>query len=349
MVRTAARLTALGLGVAALALAGCGEKSDGGTPTAASGSGARGGTPRIVFIQQNSGNPYFDNISEGFEAAADQLGYDFTATGPSTAAAADQVPLIQDQIQKQVDAIAIQASDPKAVLPALRQAKAKGIRIIAVNSDQIEEVRDAAVTPVDFERVGAAQLELLGELMEYRGDFAILSATTTASFQLTVIDHIRRLLASDPRYRAMRLVKIAYGNDEPQKSTTETQGLLTSYPNLGGILSPTTVGLPAAAQAIATAGKDGRVALTGVGQPNQMRKFVKDGVVEKFQLWVPYDQGFVGGALLKGLIDGEIEGRPGVSFEVPRYGTQRISETGVVFVAPEMTIFDRDNIDDYDF
>ncbi|MDO8210048.1 substrate-binding domain-containing protein [Conexibacter sp. CPCC 206217] len=349
MVRTAARLTALGLGAAALLFAGCGEKSDGSATGAASSGGSSGGKPRIVFIQQNSGNPYFDNISAGFEAAGRALGYDFTATGPSTAAAADQVPLIQDQIQKQVDAIAIQASDPKAVLPALRQAQAKGIRIIAVNSDQIEEVRDAAVTPVDFERVGAAQLELLGELMGYRGDFAVLSATTTAPFQVTVIDHIRRLLASDPRYRAMKMVKVAYGNDEPQKSTTETQGLLTSYPDLKGILAPTTVGLPAAAQAIETAGKGGRVALTGVGQPNQMRKFVRDGTVEKFQLWVPYDQGYVGGTLLKGLIDGEIEAGPGVSFDAGRYGTQRVSESGVVYVAPEMTVFDKDNIDDYDF
>ncbi|MDO8184984.1 substrate-binding domain-containing protein [Conexibacter sp. JD483] len=348
MVRTAGRLTALGLGMAALTFAGCGEKSDGSSATSGSGS-SKSGPTRVVFIQQNSGNPYFDNIAEGFKAAGERLGYEFTATGPSTAAAADQVPLIQDQIQKQVDAIAIQASDPKAVLPALRQAKAKGIKIIAVNSDQIAEVRDAAVTPVDFERVGEAQLALLGELMDYSGDFAVLSATTTAPFQLTVIDHIRRLLASDPRYRAMRLVKVAYGNDEPQKSTTETQGLLTSFPQLKGILAPTTVGLPAAAQAIATAGKGGRVALTGVGQPNQMRKFVKDGVVEKFQLWVPYDQGYVGGTLLKGLVDGEIEGRPGVSFDAGRYGTQRISETGVVYVAPEMTVFDRDNIDDYDF
>ena len=37
-----------------------------------------------------------------------------------------------------------------------------------------------------------------------------------------------------------------YGNDEDQKSFTETQGLLRKYPDLKGIISPTTVGIAAA-------------------------------------------------------------------------------------------------------
>ena len=314
------------------------------------GSGAApGSTPKIVFIQQNSGNPYFDNISSGFEDAAADFGFEFTATGPASAAAAEQVPLIQDAITQRVSGIAIQASDPEAVLPALQKAKAAGIKIIAINSDQLAEVRDAAVTPVDFSQVGAQQLELMGELMDYKGDFAILSATTTAPFQLGVIAAIEDLLASDPAYADMKLVDIVYGNDEPEKSTTETAGLLTKHPNLKGILSPTTVGLPAAAQAVETAGKSGQIALTGVAQPNQMRRFVEDGTVAKFQLWVPADQGYVGGALLSQLIAGDIDAAPGSTFDAGEFGEMQITDDGIIFVAPEMTIFDAENIDEYDF
>ena len=39
----------------------------------------------------------------------------------------------------------------------------------------------------------------------------------------------------------------AYGDDEPQKSTDQTQALLSKYPDLKVICAPTTVGIAAAA------------------------------------------------------------------------------------------------------
>ena len=91
----------------------------------------------------------------------------------------------------------------------------------------------------------------------------------------------------DPKYKDIKLVKVAYGDDDDQKSFQETQGLIQAYPNLKGIISPTTVGVAAAARYLSTSPQKGKIKLTGLGFPNQMRKFVKDGTVEEFQLWVP--------------------------------------------------------------
>ena len=82
-------------------------------------------------------------------------------------------------------------------------------------------------------------------------------------------------------------MKVAYGDDDDQKSFQETQGLIQAYPNLKGIISPTTVGVAAAARYLSTSPQKGKIKLTGLGFPNQMRKFVKDGTVDEFQLWVP--------------------------------------------------------------
>ena len=48
----------------------------------------------------------------------------------------------------------------------------------------------------------------------------------------------------------MKLVSIVYGNDDPPTATQVTEGLLEQYPNLKGIISPTTVGILAAAQVV---------------------------------------------------------------------------------------------------
>ena len=92
----------------------------------------------------------------------------------------------------------------------------------------------------------------------------------------------------------MKLVKIAYGNDNPTESAKETQALLQAYPNLKGIISPTTVGIAAAAQVVYQAeGKCDARRVTGLGLPNEMRKYVKSGCAKKFGLWNVEDFGYL--------------------------------------------------------
>ena len=70
-----------------------------------------------------------------------------------------------------------------------------------------------------------------------------------------------------------------YGDDDDQTSFDKTAALLQTHPNLKGIISPTTVGIAAAARYLSTSEYKGKVALTGLGTPNQMREYVEDGTV----------------------------------------------------------------------
>src|ERR1044072_6806157 len=90
-----------------------------------------------------------------------------------------------------------------------------------------------------------------------------------------------------PEYANIELVKIAYGDDDDQKSFQEAQGLLQSIPDLKGIIAPTTVGISAAARYLSTSPYKGKVKLTELGTPNQMREFVQDGTVTESALWDP--------------------------------------------------------------
>jgi len=80
------------------------------------------------------------------------------------------------------------------------------------------------------------------------------------------------------------VVKIAYGNDDDQTSFNETQALVQAFPNLKGIILPTTVGIAAAACYLESNNLSGKIALTGLGTPNGLRKFVKDGTIKQFEL-----------------------------------------------------------------
>lgn len=125
-------------------------------------------------------------------------------------------------------------------------------------------------------------------------------------------------------------------------------GLLRSYPDLDGIVSPTTVGIAAAARYLSGSQYQGEVALTGLGTPNQMRAFVKDGTVEAFALWNPEELGYLAAYAGAALASGQISGAEGETFRAGELGEYTIEADGVVVLGPP-TVFDKSNIDEFDF
>ena len=311
----------------------------------------------IVYIPKNTGNPYFDSIIRGFEQACLEIGCNFTTTAPATAEATSQIPFVEEQIQRGVDVLAISPNSPDALNDVFDQAREQGIVVLIVNSDipGSEDHRDAAVLPMDFDITGASQVELMGSLIDYSGKIAILSATADAPDQNYWIEGMEAALEED-KYADMELVDIVYGDDDPQKSLTECEALLANYPDLRGIISPTTVGVAASGQCVESAavypGGANAVGeglqVTGLGTPNQMRRFIEEDIVEAFALWSPYDEGYLSGYLGVAMAMGEVEAAPGNSFEVPNLGEREFRDLSVVITGPP-TVFTKDNIGDFDF
>jgi rhamnose transport system substrate-binding protein len=305
----------------------------------------------IVYIPKNTGNPYFDSLVQGFVDGCAKLGCDFTTAAPATAEATSQIPFITAQTQRGVNVIAISPNSPDALNQVLDKAREKGILVLAVNGDLVDNYnhRDASILPVDFTKTGPGQVELLGSMINYEGEIAILSATTDAPDQNTWIAAMKEALKTNPKYSKMKLVATVYGDDEPQKSTTEAEALLSKYPNLKGISSPTTVGVAAAAQVIQSAGKAKIVHLTGLGTPNQMRPFIKDGTVQAFQLWSPYNEGLLAANFAVGVKNGTVKNKVGESLKVPGLGAVTIGPNNVINTQAELTTFDASNIDKFNF
>lgn len=333
--------------VALVAAAGCGSKPAAEKP---SGGETKPTEPiRVVFIPKNTGNPYFDAIINGFKKASQELGFEFTTTGPATPEATSQIPFVKEQIQRGVDVLAIAPNSPDALNPVFDEARQKGIKVMIVNSDipGSESHRDVAVLPMDFEITGKFCVELMASLIDSKGEIAILSATADAPDQNYWIQGMKETL-KDPKYKDMQLVAVAYGDDLPDKSLVEAEALLTKYPDLRGIIAPTTVGIAAAAQAVETAKRAPQVQVTGLGTPNQMRRFIKNGTVRAFGLWDPYLEGYLSGYLAVGMVKGEIVPAEGAKFMVPGAGERVFRKNNVVITGPPVT-FTKDNIDNYDF
>jgi rhamnose transport system substrate-binding protein len=90
------------------------------------------------------------------------------------------------------------------------------------------------------------------------------------------------------------------------------------------------------------------VKLTGLGTPNQMREFVKDGTVTEFALWNPVELGYLAGYAAAALASGQISGKEGEKFKAGKLGEYTIGAKGEIILGPP-TNFNKDNIDDFDF
>jgi rhamnose transport system substrate-binding protein len=354
-------LAALVLLAATALLAACGEtkedqaSSGGGASQSESPSAETGADPSAplktglstVSIPKQLGNPYEEFEHSGIDEAMEELGGSNRITGPTDASASSQISIINAAVQRKPDAIIIAGNDPGAVAPALKQAAQRGIKVVGMDSDVAPDARSVFVNQVTTQLVGQNQVESIARQIGNKGEIAILSATANATNQNAWIDVMKEELKK-PEYKDIKLVKTAYGDDDDQKSFQETQGLIQAYPNLKGIISPTTVGVAAAARYLSTSPQKGKIKLTGLGFPNQMRKFVKDGTVEEFQLWVPKDVGYLAGQAAAALVAGRITGKEGEKFKAGRLGEYTIGKNGEIVLGP-LTTFDKNNIDDFDF
>jgi rhamnose transport system substrate-binding protein len=211
--------------------------------------------------------------------------------------------------------------------------------------------RQLFINQADTETIGRSQIALLAKLMKYKGQFAILSAASTATNQNAWIKYMK-LELKKAKYKNMKLVKIYYGNDNPAQSRQATVSMLQAYPNLKGIESPTTVGISSAAQYLSTSKYKGKVVLTGLGLPSQMKKYVHNKTVTAFALWNPEDLGYLAGYAVSALADGKITGKVGETFTAGKLGKYKIingpDKRPQVILGPPFT-FTIKNVDKFNF
>ena len=350
--RNARRILAATAAATALALlaAGCSTPA---APAPSASAGASSSAPAadrtITFIPKQLNNPYTDVVLGGGKTGAEAAGFSKSnVVGPLEASASSQVSFINAETQAGTNAIVIAANDPDAVCSALEEARAGGAKIVAFDSDTNPKCRDLFVSQVVAKDVALIQVELIAEQIGGAGEIAILSATANATNQNEWIKFMEEELKANVKYKDVKLVAKVYGDDDDTKSFQEAQGLMQAYPNLKGIISPTTVGIAATGRYLSTSKYKGKVALTGLGLPNEMRAFVKDGTVAEFALWDPAQLGYVAAFASKALLDGTMTGKEGDKFTAGDMGERTIGANGVVIVGPP-TRFNKENIDKYDF
>ena len=300
----------------------------------------------VGFLPKLDTDPYFQVARQGAEEAQGEIGGKVVQQAPSQATAEAQIGFINNLVSQKVGVIAIAGNDANAVAPALKRAAQQGVRVVSYDSDVATDARALFMNQVSFDSLAEMMLQSMGQLINYEGDFAILSSTPTATNQNTWIAFMKKRL-EEPKYAKMKLVQIAYGQESEQINQQQALALVQAFPTLKGIIIPAGIGLPAAARALDQAGLLSKVKVTGLAPASLIKKYIKDGSVQDIW-WKPYDLGYLTFYAAQALAQCKLSGKEGETFKAGRLGDYKVGPKGEVILGPAL-IVTPENVDQFKF
>lgn len=299
---------------------------------------------RIALVVKALGIGFFEAANEGAQEAAAELGnVEIIYTGPTSTTAEGQIEVINALIAQGVDAIAVSANDPDALVPVLQRAMDRGIAVISWDSGVAAEGRMLHLAPSSDALIGRTIIQLAADHLPDGGQVALLSATATSTNQNTWIAEMNAVMGD---YPGIEVVATVYGDDLADRSYREAVGLMQTYPDLDAIIAPTSVGIVAAAQAVVDQDMVGQVNVTGLGLPSEMAGAIESGASQSFAIWNPIDLGYAATMLAYELSANEAVAEPGAVIPMGRMGELELDDATTGAMANPFT-YDASNIEQF--
>lgn len=301
----------------------------------------------VGFLPKLDTDPYFQVAQTGADEAQKEIGGTAVKQAPAQNTAEAQIEFINNFVSQKVGVIAVSANDANALAPALKRAMKQGVKVVSYDSDVVSGARTLFMNQASGASLGEMMLNSMGDMIGYDGEFAILSSTPTASNQNAWIDAMKKRIASDPKFAKMKLVQVAYGQENEQTSQQQTLALTQAFPNLKGIISPTGISQPAAARALDQAGLLGKVKLTGLAPATLIKKYIQAGTVQDIW-WNVKDLGYLTYYAAQAVASCKLTGKEGETFKAGRLGDYKVGAGGEVVLGPAKIVTPA-NVDEFKF
>jgi rhamnose transport system substrate-binding protein len=326
-------------------LIGCGKSPENppvsSTPSPSPQSGKK---VTVALMPKSKGNAYFVSCKQGADQAAKDLGVELIFDGPTTPDPAKQNEIIENWITLGVDVIAAACENKEGISTALRKAQQKGIKVITYDSDSMPDARAFFVNQATPEGIGQTLMDEAGRLCNETGEFAIITASLTAANMNAWQEQIE--LRRREKHPNMKMVALRPCDDLKDKAQSEATTLLSAYPDLKLIMAICSPAVPGAAEAVKQAGKMEKVKVIGLGLPKENKGYVMAGITQSVILWKTVDLGYL--TIEAAVAVARDELKPSAkTFKSRKLGEIEIKGDNLLLGKP--FIFDRSNIDQYDF
>jgi ribose transport system substrate-binding protein len=239
--------------------------------------------PRIALVMKSLANEFFGTMAEGAKkhAAAHAADFELLVNGiKNETDLGEQVSLVEQMVAMRVDAIVIAPADSKALVPALKRARAAGIVVVNIDNRLDAAALADAGLAIPFvgpdNRAGAAAVGRALAAKLVKGDHvAIIEGIPTADN-----GRQRRLGFEDAIKEAgLTLVATQSGQWEMERANTVAASLLEAHPNLKGLLCANDNMALGAVAAVKAVGREGQVLVAGFDHISAINPLIASGAV----------------------------------------------------------------------
>lgn len=257
---------------------------------------------RFAFVSPFIGHPYWVDVTDGVEAAAQEYGINFTETGPIGEVNIDrQISAIETAIASRVDGILTMALNPEAFTPVINRAEAEGIPVVLIDTDAPNSNRSVYAGTSNWD-AGYAAGKALAEETGGSARIGIVTGAIDADNLNLRIDGFQAAIADYPE---MVVVDIQPGNSDLLQATERTQSMLQAYPDLTALFGVSAEVAIAMGKIVEERGLTGQMTIIGFDDLAETLDYIRAGTVFATTVQKPFMMGFLGIELLYSLVNGE--------------------------------------------
>ena len=322
----------------------------------------------VAFIPKVSGNSFFEAANDGAQKYAAGWGLTVDYIGSPEATVTKQLELIQQAIDKGVNAICISSVDATALDEKLQEAQEAGIYVSTWDSDVSPDSRALMVSQGTAAVLGPMLVEMGVDSLKERGKDVDGEIKYVWHFSNpSVADQNSWYVAGDAYIKEKYPNWVAvsepyYSEQDAQKSVSIGEAVLEAHPDVDLIICNDSTALPGQCKAAQNKGLTANdVTITGFCPPSGMTEYLEAGICNRWGLWDCGIQGAMG-CYLAAYISAGNTVHVGDVIDIPDIGPVTIlansdlvegqetaPENNGVVLLPERVVFTKDNVANYNF
>jgi ribose transport system substrate-binding protein len=251
----------------------------------------------VALVLKTLNHPFFVDMRRGAQEAADKLGVQLQVQAAEREIDVEkQMQIVENLIQTGIGALAITPSGSREIVSALVKARDARVPIIVVDTRvDPKAAADAGVTTETF--VGSDNYEggrLAGEFV---------ARVTGGKARIGILEGIPGHETGDSRLRGFRdavkdtpgitIVASQPANWERDQGFNVFQNMLQAHPDIDTVFAASDLMALGAIEAIAAAGKTGKIRVIGFDALDDAKKAIEAGTMEASVAQFPYEMGRV--------------------------------------------------------
>lgn len=247
------------------------------------GTTSSDGRPTIALVVKTLNNPFFNDMQKGAEEAAKAANVNLLVQAAEREVDVEkQMQIIENLIQSKVSALCVTPSGSREIVPAIVKANQAGIPVLILDTRVDEKALQAAGGKIatfigsdNFEG-GRVAGEFMAKALNGTGKVAILEGIPGHETGDSRLKGFRQAVAATP---GIEIVSSQTANWERDQGYNVFQNMLQARPDIQGLFACSDLMALGAVEAIAAAGKTGKITVIGFDAFSEAREAVTKGVM----------------------------------------------------------------------